>query len=151
MRTSRVLLSLTAFTAAAVLTVAPPTRPRLLAEIDADGTVLSGSIEAVLEAAREGRDLRVGWELSFQMPDADEPVLLEHWADCGFVTLWQGHAFAQLRDIHAQGPVFDRPAIMLQTEPHGWTAIASTTGTFRQAFGDEVSELQARARWVASN
>lgn len=153
MRSPQTVLSLAALATAtaAALIVPTPSQPRVLAEIGPDGEVLRGSIDAVLDAAREGRALRVGWELTFQLPDADEPLLLEHWADSGFVTLWQGHVFAQLRDIHAQGPVFDQPAIILQTEPHGWTAIASTTGTFRQAFGDDVSEMQATTRWVAVN
>ena len=51
----------------------------LLLETDADGRVVHGSVEAVLDAVRDGRSLRVGWELLFQMPDADEPLRLEHW------------------------------------------------------------------------
>ena len=120
----------------------------LLLETTADGEVASGSVDAVLEAVRAGRALRVGWELRFRGPDGEE-VALEHWADAGFLTIWKGHVFAQIRDIYTQGPVMDAPAIHLGREPHGWIAMFGTNGTMQSLFAGSTPGTDVIAtRWA---
>lgn len=101
------------------------------------GEELEGSVDAVRLAALNGERLRVGWQLSFKTAPDAEPVTLEHWSDAGFITIWHGHVFAQIRDIYTQGPVMDRPEIMLGREAHGWVAMLGTDGSMKSVFSGE--------------
>ncbi|MEM7310628.1 MAG: hypothetical protein AAF682_28390 [Planctomycetota bacterium] len=127
----------------------PASAPALLLETDAEGEVLSGSVEALREAVERGEPIRVGWALEFRMPGQDEPERLTHWCDAGFVTVWKGQVFAQIRDIYTQGPVFDRAAIHLGREPHGWVAMLGSNGTLQSVFaGGEPSTQTVATRWA---
>ena len=120
----------------------------LLLETGPDGEVRSGSVEDVMEAVRAGAPIRVGWELTFRLPDA-EPETLEHWTDTGFLTLWKGHAFAQIRDIRSQGPDITRAAVHMGTEPHGWVGMLGTDGSLRSVFAGQDPETSTVAtRWA---
>ena len=114
---------------------------------DREGKVVSGSLDELVAAVQGGAALRVGWELPMRMPGEDA-LVLEHWTDAGFVSVWRGHVFAQLRDIYEQGVVITDPAFFLQAEPHGWTALVGTTGSFRMVTAGEKSEMRAATRWA---
>ena len=116
--------------------------------VDRDGNPEFGQLEELVEAVRSGAAVRVGWELSLQLPGESEALALEHWTDAGFVTVWLGHVFAQLHDIYVQGPAAMSPGIHLEPEPHGWTAVVGTTGLLRAVTGGERSELRAPTRWA---
>ena len=146
------LLLAVLFAHAAASEAPVPTPPELeiVLVVGPDSEVEQGSLGALLAQVRAGAEVRVGWELDFGQPGGDEPRLLEHWADGAFLSIWQGHLFAQLRGINVQGPVLDEPRMMLESESLRWTAIASTTGTFRQVFGEETSDMRARTRWAVA-
>ena len=126
--------------------VLPAPKTTVLLERNRDGEVLQGSMERLLKAARAGAELRVGWSFPFGTDRA-----LEHWADAGFLTIWNGHVFAQIRDIHTQGPVIDQPAIHLGVEPHGWGAILGSNGTLTSVFsGMDPAVEQVHVTWAVA-
>lgn len=109
---------------------------QVVCKIDSDGTVSRGSLEELVEFVRNGNPIRVGWELSFKTAGSQEVKSFEHWTDAGFVTIINGHVFAQISSIYQQGPSFkDPPSVFLvDGKPNGWVAIIGTTGVLRQKF-----------------
>ncbi len=106
---------------------------------DQEGKALSGSLEELISHVNNGNPIRVGWELSFLHPETKEKRTLVHWTDAGFVSVWGGHVFAQIKPIFQQGPGMDMPpSIFLSNyKPNGWVAILSTTGTMRQKYASD--------------
>ena len=148
-------LSLVAVVAVGVFSIAatlPPPQSSTVAdtivlETDAEGEAVVGSVAELIEHVRAGAEIRVGWELSFRTSADSDPLVLEHWCDAGFLTVWQGHVFAQIHDIYTQGPMIDQAGVHLGREPHGWVAMLGSNGTMRQAFADgepQVSKLVTR-------
>ena len=129
----------------------PAAPSTLLLETGPNGEVSAGSVEALRDAVRAGAALRVGWEFRFRTSPEEAPVSLEHWADAGFLTIWHDHVFAQIRDIHTQGPELGAPAIHLGKEPHGWTALLGSNGTLTSVFagGDPNTEAVV-TRWAVA-
>lgn len=148
-----VVMILLGFVGGALLLGSAPRKAResgFLLETESEGEVIAGSVEALVDHVSGGGELRVGWELQFSLPQEDAPRVLAHWVDAGFLTVWQGHVFAQIRDIHAQGPVMDRPAIILTSEPHGWGALVGSDGTLQGVFEGAKPETQiVPTRWAA--
>lgn len=108
-------------------------------EADKDGNPLSGDLESLVQLVRSGNPIRVGWEMNLINPTDDSSYVLEHWSDAGFISIHQGHVFAQIPSIYGQGSSAVQPEIdqdpsmfLVNNKPHGWVAIVGTTGVLRQ-------------------
>jgi len=119
----RALILVVAFAAAAFAAEAQVCPGGHLATIEADGTVSAGRREAVVDAARNGIAIRVGWELG---PRAT-PFLV-HWQDARFVTVFEGQVFAQVGDIHHQFGLGKRAHVGLGKDWSIWAASIGTNG-----------------------
>ena len=102
---------------------------------DKNGNVISGNREKLVEYVNNGNPIRVGWDLHIQVKDSVHTMT--HWADAGFITILEGHVFAQIKSIYRQGPKRPKegelPAVFLSNaEPNGWVAIIGTTGIMRR-------------------
>ncbi len=106
---------------------------------DKDGNAVNGKIENLIEHVKSGNPIRVGWTLKFPHPVTGKPTEMLHWADAGFITILDGHVFAQIKPIYEQGPGFETPpsVYLTQNKPNGWVAIIGTTGMVRQKFDVE--------------
>ncbi len=111
----------------------------IIYEANREGQKMTGSLEALNEYVKGGAPLRVGWVLTFLHPLTNEPTEMEHWADAGFITVLDGHVFAQVRSIYEQGPSFSEPpaVFLAKGKPNGWVAILGTTGVMRQKYDME--------------
>lgn len=112
---------------------------KVIYEADKDGNQLSGDLEALIALVQSGNPIRVGWEMELQNPTDESTYVLEHWSDAGFISIHQGHVFAQIPSIYGQGssavqPEFnqDPSMFLVNNKPHGWVAIVGTTGVLRQ-------------------
>lgn len=108
-------------------------------EADKDGNRISGNLKTLVQLVRSGNPIRVGWEMELLNPTDDSTYVLEHWSDAGFISIHQGHVFAQIPSIYGQGssavqPEFnqDPSMFLVNNKPDGWVAIVGTTGVLRQ-------------------
>lgn len=123
----------------------------IVLETDSSGEIVQGSVVSLIDHVERGTPVRVGWELNFQLPNTEKPNRLVHWVDAGFLTIWKGHVFAQIRSIYTQGPVMDRAAIILGKEPDGWVAILGSDGSLLDAFSGNDSQKQVvPMRWAVA-
>jgi len=67
---------------------------QLLFHQSADTKVIDGSIEKLMEAVREGKQIRLYMDLGF----------VEHSMDAGFISIFEGNVYAQIDPIQAQRP-----------------------------------------------
>ncbi|MCE7991106.1 MAG: hypothetical protein HEP71_03965 [Roseivirga sp.] len=92
---------------------------------DREGKRVSGSIEQLMEAVREGLPVRIGW--GSQRP-GDPKRKVEHMADAKFLTIMSDETvFAQIDPIIGQTPKFDQQFIELK-EGASWVLIAASNG-----------------------
>ncbi len=61
---------------------------------DADGEKINGSINDLMKAVREGKQIRMYMDLGF----------VEHSMDAGFISIFEGNVYAQINTIQAQRP-----------------------------------------------
>jgi hypothetical protein len=117
-----------------------------LLSLAADGQVISGSKDAVRQAALRGDELRVGWRLTFGTGKGD---FLQHWANAMFVTVFEGETFAQIPPIHRQGPVRGKAHVVLSPIFTQWHASIGTDGKLTHRFHDasEVTETPIAQTW----
>lgn len=122
-----------------VLSLSAQTSYSVVCEINQKGEVISGSISDLKDYVKNGNPIRVGWVLKFHNPKDGKSMDLEHWTDAGFVSLWNGHVFAQIKSIYQQGPSFESPPsiYLVNEKPDGWVAIIGTTGVMRQKFAQD--------------
>ena len=120
---------------------------QIVYEADKNGKAISGDLNKLIDYAQSGAPVRVGWVLEFKLPNEDKSNQFEHWADAGFITILNGHLFAQINPIAQQGPKFSIPPSInfIDGKPNGWLAIIGTTGVLEQRF----SENDLRERMVA--
>lgn len=111
----------------------------IIYEADKDGNSLSGNLETLVQLVRSGNPIRVGWEMNLINPTDNSSYVLEHWSDAGFISIHQGHVFAQIPSIYGQGSSAVQPELnqdpsmfLVNNKPHGWVAIVGTTGVLRQ-------------------
>ncbi|MEO1037349.1 MAG: hypothetical protein AAFX44_17465 [Pseudomonadota bacterium] len=83
---------------------------------DSNGAATQGSKQALVDAVRAGKPIRVYW--------AGRRV--EHVADAFFLTILGGEVFAQIETIQGQAPSDDPPAI--EFRDNQWRTILSTNG-----------------------
>lgn len=67
---------------------------QLLYHQDANAKKLAGSMEKLMTAVREGRQIRLYMNLGF----------VEHTMDAGFLSIFEGSVYAQINDIQGQRP-----------------------------------------------
>ena len=97
----------------------------LVYQNDAEGNTVTGSIEALKAAVRDGLPVRVGW--SFFHP-TDKKISVEHVADAKFLTIMSGEiVFAQIDPIIGQTPKFEEGFIELK-ENISWVMVVGTNG-----------------------
>lgn len=83
---------------------------------DASGKAIEGSKEALIEAAIDGKPVRVYWA----------GTRVQHVIDAGFLTVLEDEVFAQMHPITAQKPSVDPAAITLQDGK--WQTVFATNG-----------------------
>ncbi len=98
---------------------------KLIYENDKSGKAITGNIEALKEAVRTGKEIRIGW--GFQHPSVKK-ISVEHVADAAFLTIQSDSiVHAQIRPIIGQSPNFDEGTIQLK-ENLEWVFIGGTNG-----------------------
>jgi hypothetical protein len=101
---------------------------RLVYAVDSLGKRVSGDKSQLLAAVRAGQPVRVGWGISWRLPDGT-PGGVEHVAEAAFLTIHHGEVFAQLPPILGQAPNGREPVISFSTEGDRlWYALLDTTG-----------------------
>ena len=107
---------------------------RLIYAVDSTGARVSGDKAQVLAAVRGGQPIRVGWGVSWKLPDGTVGGV-EHVAEAAFVTIHRGEVFAQMPAILGQTPAAQEASITFRTEgDHLWYALLDTTGRLRGYF-----------------
>jgi len=103
----------------------------IVASTDFDGKVVSGSIDSLIHYIRQGKPVRVGWQLDF---DKDKKPDFDHWVDAGFITILGDHVFSQLEEIYIQGPNMAIPQIEIYPSGTKWTCVIGTNGLLKNRF-----------------
>lgn len=105
---------------------------------DESGERLSGDKQELIEAVRDAKPVRVYF--------AGRRV--EHIADGGFLTIFEGEVFAQMDPIETQAPDEDPVRIEFRDPGTKWHAIIATNGRFT-AFSDggTPNNRQTGAKW----
>ena len=113
-----------------------------LLSTDFEGNVLSGSIDDLKKNIREGKTIRVGWQLDF---DNDGKVDVEHWAPARFLTIIGEHVYTQIDEISAQGITAKRDGIRLDKNEVYWYGLIGTDSQLVNKFlvdEDDLSEIE---------
>jgi len=110
----------------------------IVLETDFDGSVSSGSKEELISYIREGKPLRVGWQLDF---DGDGISDLEHWIDATFISILKQEVFTQIDPIYAQGPNESIPQVEIYSDNTKWTAVIGTNGILMNRFIQKDSDV----------
>ena len=131
--------------ATAVAQGAPPCGRDLLAVIEPDARVSAGSKAALLQEARKGTPLRVGWEIG----RPGEPPIVAHWQDALFVTVFENEVFTQLGGLHRQQPQIGQAHIALVGQDQVWRSSLGTNGRLitKMTGEEKVLDQKVRAYW----
>lgn len=124
---------------------------KLIYENDKSGNTISGNIEVLKDAVRDGKEIRIGW--GFQHPSIKK-ISVEHVADAAFLTILSDSiVHAQIRPIIGQSPDFDEGTVQLK-ENLEWVFIGGTNGKMdsmtRNTITGEIVDHKLRAssfRW----
>ena len=98
---------------------------------DFDGNVTKGSKPALIEYMREGKPVRVGWQLDF---NGDKKPDFDHWVEATYITILEEEVFTQIDPIYAQGPNRKVPQVEIYPDNTRWTAIIGTNGKLLNRF-----------------
>ncbi|MEM1219418.1 MAG: hypothetical protein AAGH79_10915 [Bacteroidota bacterium] len=98
---------------------------RFVLKTDADGQVIEGSVEGLIDKINAGYAVRVSW--GFDM-DKDGQIDLVHWVDAEFISILNGHVFTQIAPIYKQSPKLEIPQVQISTSSVQWTGIIGTNG-----------------------
>ena len=104
---------------------------QVVVQTDFDGQVVSGSIDSLIAAIREGKPVRVGWQLDF---NKDKQPDFDHWVDAEFITILNGHVFTQIETIYMQGPNLEIPQVEIYASSNQWTGVIGTNGKLLNRF-----------------
>ncbi len=88
-----------------------------------------GSLEKLIEHVRSGTEIRVGWAMDF---DGDGLADVEHWAPCEFISVYDGHVYNQIRNIHQQSP--GPGGMKISGKENYWYALIGTDGIMQHKF-----------------
>ena len=111
---------------------------QIILSTDFDGKVISGSKEELILHIRDGKPIRVGWQLDF---DGDKEPDLDHWVDAAFITVLNGEVFTQIDPIYAQGPNSEIPQVEIFSNNTKWTAVIGTNGKLLNRFIQEDKDI----------
>ena len=128
------------------------TRWELVYRAGKNGEPMAGSKDRLIEAVRLGYPVRIGWGVSWTLPSGAAGGI-EHVADAGFLSIYQGHVFAQISPIRVQRPDPAAPAIRFRKEDNGeWRAQFSTTGTLHSYMAptDTLATQQVETYWYVN-
>jgi hypothetical protein len=129
---------------------------RVLYRHDADGRPVAGSKDALFDAVRRGRPIRLIWGVRVER--AGLPAIsVEHAADPVFVKIMSGgELFAQLPEHVGQASYFEPDQARFDAPGVMWRGLMGTTGAFDAVLvdrgtGREVKRLPQRAAiaWLA--
>ncbi len=96
-----------------------------------NGNVVKGSKQELVQLIREGKPVRVGWQLDF---DKDQKSDFDHWVEATFITILGEDVFTQIDPIFAQGPDEKAPQVEIYASSTRWTAILGTNGKLLNRF-----------------
>jgi hypothetical protein len=92
---------------------------------DENGNRVSGDLEKLLSAVRNGEPIRIGWTIE---PPANKSLKVEHFADAKFITiLSDSTVFAQIDPIVGQTPSIKDKTVTLKGNIE-WSFSASSLG-----------------------
>ena len=98
---------------------------KLIYENDKDGNAVTGELEDLIQAVRDGQSIRIAWWA--QHPTRSE-IKVEHLTDASFMTIMgDSIVFTQIRPITGQVPDFTTSKITLK-ENLEWVFIGGTNG-----------------------
>ena len=103
----------------------------IVLETNFDGEVVNGSKEELIQFIREGKPVRVGWQLDF---DEDKIPDFDHWVEATFITILGNEVFTQIDPIYAQGPDLKTPQVEIYPGDTRWTALLGTNGILLNRF-----------------
>lgn len=99
----------------------------LVFENDSNGKTISGNKADLIEAVRQGKPVRIGWN-SKRVAGDDRWV--EHVTEVKFLTILSGNeVMAQIDEIVGQMPDFENQRVLLK-ENFSWVMIGGTNGQF---------------------
>ena len=102
--------------------------------VDSTGVRTLGDKSTLLAAVRAGQPVRVGWGVTFKLPDSTTSGI-EHVADAAFLAIHRGEVFAQISPILGQQPSAKEPVITFRNRNDQlWYALIDTTGRLRGYF-----------------
>ncbi len=115
---------------------------RLAYAHDDQGAALDGSLEDLIAAVRAGKPVRV----------YVKGRRVEHSAGAQFLTIFEGHVFAQISEIQGQAPSSDPPRIAFRAPGTYWRAIYGTTGAVEALMdGNEPRQNRAALSWFVED
>ena len=115
---------------------------RLVYANDENGAVVDGSKEALIEAVRAGKPVRVY--------TAGRRV--EHAMDAQFLTIFEGEVFAQITPIESQRPYVDPPRILFRQPGQKWRSIVGTNGFVTALMdGNDPSVRSGATKWFVQD
>lgn len=98
---------------------------KLVYHNDKDGKTIEGKISDLIEAVRQGKEIRIYWS---SQRKSDPSKKVEHFADAKFLTVLSDTiVFAQIDPIIGQTPSFEKQTIQLK-ENLEWSLIAASNG-----------------------
>lgn len=111
---------------------------RLIYENNADGDALTGSKQELVEAVRQGQPVRI----------VTVGRRIEHAADAGFLSVFEGEVFAQIEAIEAQRPTLNPTRMGYRDPGTKWRMIVGTNGMVTaQMDGQEPNARTGHTRW----
>ena len=108
---------------------------------DFDGNVTKGSKAALIDYIREGKPVRVGWQLDF---NGDKKPDFDHWVEATYITILEEEVFTQIDPIYAQGPNRKVPQVEIYPDGTKWTAVIGTNSKLLNRFiqnNEDIPEL----------
>lgn len=117
---------------------------RLVYRHDAEGKAQEGSKDALFDAVRRGRPIRLAWGAKVERPGA--PVIsVEHSAESAFLTIMNGtDVFVQLPEHIGQASYFEAEKARFDRTSVMWRGLLGTTGAFDAAFVDRATGAEVR-------
>ncbi len=98
---------------------------KLVYHNDADGNRVAGSIEELIQAVYDGKEVRVAW---WSRKNEEGVSRVYHLADAAFLTVMMDSVvMAQIRPIYGQTPDFESYTITMK-ENLEWVSVGGTNG-----------------------
>ena len=122
---------------------------QLVYAVDKNGETLAGDKAALKDAVRAGYPVRVGWGVSWTLPNGDKGGV-EHVADAKFLSIYKGEVFAQVDAIVGQRPNPRQAHIAFRSDSQ-WVGILDTTGNLHSMMiGSEPGDRNMNTYWYVN-